>query len=188
MGPAPRLALYAGSYDLLENHRSAVIITQVAPRIFPAVCFCLVGVLGVVLLPLWFNDRKRRELLLLTLACVALPPIYLDYTGAAALFPFSVSAYFVCWALFAAAANVTRALFFFALVRRRVPLVFWFLIVVGNGLYIPTFIAPCCRLGRPFGSTPCARDNLRLSATFFGFSKTLRLLPRSCLGEMSQLA
>ena len=142
VGPAPPLAIAAGPSGLLENRRSSVILTQVVPRIFPAVCFCIIGVLGVILLPLWFNDRSRRELLLLAISCLALPPIYLDYTAAATLFPISVSAYFVGWAIPAAVANVPRALFFFALARRRVPLVFWILIVIGNGLYLPTVFVP----------------------------------------------
>ena len=142
VGPAPPLAINAGSSDLLRNRRSAVILMQIAPRIFPAVCFCILGVLAVVLLPLWFTDRSRRELLLLSTSCAALPFIYLNYTAAAALVSFPVSVYFALWAVPAAVANITRALFFFALARRRVPLVFWILIVVGNGLYLPAVILP----------------------------------------------
>jgi len=37
----PQLALFAGSANLLQDRRSAVIVSQVAPRIFPAVCFCI---------------------------------------------------------------------------------------------------------------------------------------------------
>lgn len=142
VGPAPRLDLEAGSVDLLQNRRSAVIVAQVAPRIFPVVCFCIVGVLAFVLLPLWLNDPGRRELQLLSASCVALPFIYLDYAAAAALFSFPVSAYFVTWALPAAIANIARALFSFALARRRVPLIFWILILLGNGFYLPTMILP----------------------------------------------
>ncbi|HEX4036932.1 MAG TPA: PP2C family protein-serine/threonine phosphatase [Acidobacteriaceae bacterium] len=137
IGPAPPLAMSAGSSDLLGNRRSAIILTQVAPRIFPAVCFCILGVLAVVLLPLWFNDPSRRELLLLSASCAALPFIYLNYTAAAALCSFPVSVYFALWAVPASVANITRALFFFALARRRVPLIFWILIIAGNGLYMP---------------------------------------------------
>ncbi|HWE85610.1 MAG TPA: PP2C family protein-serine/threonine phosphatase [Terracidiphilus sp.] len=142
VAPAPPIAIYAGSSDLLQNRRSSVILAQVGPRIFPAVCFCIIGVLGVILLPLWINDRSRRELLLLAISCLALSPIYLDYTGAATLFPFSVSAYFVGWAIPAAVANITRALFFFALARGRVPVFFWIVIIAGNGLYLPAVVVP----------------------------------------------
>jgi hypothetical protein len=138
----PQLAISAGGIDLLQDRRSAIIVSQVAPHIFPAVCFCIIGVLAVILLPLWTNDRRRRELLLLAISCAALPPIYLDYTGAAALGSFSISAYFAGWAIPAAAANIARALFFFALARRRVPLIFWVFIIVGNGLYLPALILP----------------------------------------------
>ncbi|HEY1498394.1 MAG TPA: hypothetical protein VGF88_02330 [Acidobacteriaceae bacterium] len=94
IGAAPPLTISAGSADLLGNRRSAIVLTQVAPRVFPAVCFCILGVLAVVLLPLWFNDRSRRELLLLCASCAALPFIYLNYTVAAALCSFPVSVYF----------------------------------------------------------------------------------------------
>lgn len=73
VGPAPRLAIEAGDSELLQNRRSATIVKQVAPRIFPVVCFCIVGVLAFVLLPLWLNDRERRELQLLSASCGALP-------------------------------------------------------------------------------------------------------------------
>lgn len=42
----------------------------------------------------------------------------------------------------AAVANVGRALFSFALARKRVPVVFWILIIVGNGLYLPSVLLP----------------------------------------------
>jgi hypothetical protein len=142
VGAVPPLSIDAGSSDLLHNQRSAAILTQVSPRIFPVICSSIVGVLGVVLLPLWLNDRGRRELLLLSIACIGLPLIYLDYTAAAALFSFSVSAYFEWWAAPAAVVNVARALFSFALAGRRVPVVFWILIIVGNGLYLPAMVLP----------------------------------------------
>jgi Stage II sporulation protein E (SpoIIE) len=142
VGSAPRLAIDAANSELLRNRRSAVILSQVSPRIFPVVCFCIVGVLAFVLLPLWLNDPGRRELQLLSISCVALPFIYLDYAAAAALFPLPVAGYFVLWALPAAVANVARALFAFALAHKRVPLVFSILIVVGNGLYLPTILIP----------------------------------------------
>ncbi|MBS1804884.1 MAG: serine/threonine-protein phosphatase [Acidobacteria bacterium] len=142
VGHAPPLAIYTGSFDLLKNQRSALILSQVVPRVLPAVCCCMVGILGFVLLPLWFNDPARRELLLLAISCVGLPFIYLDYVAASTLLSFPVSVYFLVWALPAAIVNVTRALFPFALADRRVPLFFWVLIAVGNGLYLPSIILP----------------------------------------------
>ncbi|HTX75726.1 MAG TPA: PP2C family protein-serine/threonine phosphatase [Terracidiphilus sp.] len=136
--PAPPLAIFAGSSELLKNRRSTVILNQLARRLFPVVCFCIIGVLGVILIPLWLNDRTHSELLLLAFACVVLPPIYLDYAGVAAQRSFPVSAYFLLWCVPAAIANIARVLFFFALARRRVPLVFWILIILGNVPYIPT--------------------------------------------------
>ena len=142
VGPAPQLQMFAANSDLLKNRRSDQILTRVASRIFSTVCFCIIGVLAIVLLPLWFNDRSRRELLLLSGSCAAVPFIYLDYMAAAALFSLPVSGYFLMWAVPAAAANITRVLFPFALARRRVPVVLWILIIMGNAFYLPVMIVP----------------------------------------------
>jgi hypothetical protein len=142
VGPAPQLQMFAANSDLLKNRRSDQILTRVASRIFSTVCFCIIGVLAIVLLPLWFNDRSRRELLLLSGSCAAVPFIYLDYMAAAALFSLPVSGYFLMWAVPAAAANITRVLFPFALARRRVPVVLWILIILGNAFYLPVMIVP----------------------------------------------
>jgi len=139
-GALPPLSIRAGPRTILNDMRSSAILAQVSQRIIPAVCFGMAGILGMILLPLWFNDRSRRELLLLCISCVLLPPIYTDYVGAASLFPFPVWGYFLAWALPAAIVNICRALFFFALARKRVPLVFWILIIVGNALYAPTLL------------------------------------------------
>jgi hypothetical protein len=142
VGPLPPLAIHAGATALLRDRRSGVILAQVRPLLIPAVCFCIIGILGVVLIPLWLNDRSRPELLLLSICCVSLPAIYLNYLGAAALIPFPVAAYIFAWTIPAALVNFTRVLFFFALARRHVPLVFWMLIIAGTGLYLPTAIEP----------------------------------------------
>ena len=141
VGPLPPLALHAGAAALLRDRRSGVILAQVRPVLIPTICFAIIGILGLVLIPLWLNDR-RPELLLLSICCVSLPAIYLNYLGAAALLSFSVAVYIFAWTIPAALVNVTRVLFFFAMARRRVPLAFWILIIVGTGLYLPTAVEP----------------------------------------------
>ena len=135
VGPVPPLEIHAGDESLLHDHLSGVVLAQVRPRLIPAICFSITGVLVIVLIPLWVNDRSRRELLLLFISCVFVPVIYLNYLAAAALVPYSVAAYALAYAIAGATANLTRVIFFFALARRRVPLVFWILIIVGNGVY-----------------------------------------------------
>jgi hypothetical protein len=142
VGPLPPLAIHAGAAALLRDRRSGVILAQVHPLLIPAICFCIIGILGIVLIPLWLNDRSRPELFLLSVCCVSLPAIYLNYLGAAALVSFPVAVYIFAWTIPAALVNFTRVLFFFSLARRRVPLAFWILILVGTGLYLPVAIGP----------------------------------------------
>ncbi len=94
-GPYPAFNLLAGSLDHLRDHRSAEIIGQITHHLLPAICFCIVGVVGLVVLGLWLNDRSRHELLLLGINCIALPPIYLNYIGTSALFDYPAGVYFI---------------------------------------------------------------------------------------------
>ena len=142
VGPLPPLAIHAGAATLLRDHRSGKILAQVRPLLIPTICFSIIGILGVVLIPLWLNDRSRRELLLLSICCLSLPVIYWNYLGAAALVPFSVAAYIFAWTIPAALVNFTRVLFFFAMAGRRVPFVFWILLILGSGLYLPAAFEP----------------------------------------------
>ncbi len=147
VGTLPPLGILAGDKPLLGDRRDAQAFTQIRARLVPSVCFSIIGILGLILLGLWVNDRSRRELLLLSLACLSLAPIYLDYFGAAALLAFSAAVYFALWSVFAAINNVVRTLFFFAIAGRRVPLLYWILMALATVAYsvtlaIPFFPAP----------------------------------------------
>ena len=139
-GPVPPLKVEAGAANSLHDRRSSVILAQVGPLLIPAVCFGIIGVLGVVLVPLWLNDRGRRELLLLAIVCAFMSVLYLNYMGPASFFPYSVAAYFSLWAVPAIILNVAIVLFFFTLAGSRVPLVIWILLIGGNGLWLPAMI------------------------------------------------
>src|SRR5450631_1818143 len=69
--PYPSLDLRAGSEPSLRDHRSTVIVAESEHHLIPAICFCIVGILGLIVLGLWFNDPSRRELLVLGINCVA---------------------------------------------------------------------------------------------------------------------
>ena len=173
VGPAPELQIFAANSDLLESRRSAQILKRVASRIFSTVCFCIIGILAIVLLPLWFNDRSRLELLLLSGSCAAVPFIYLDYMAAAALVSFPVSGYFVMWAVPAAVANITRVLFPFALARRRVPVVLWMLIVLGNAFYLPVMIVPLLPAAQALALDGLRSRQMEAIGDVFRFFETL---------------
>jgi hypothetical protein len=142
VGTLPPLQILAGDEPLLRDRRDALAFSQIRARFVPSVCFSIIGILGLILLGLWLNDRNRRELLLLSLACLSLTPIYLDYFGAAALLAYSATAYFAVWSVFATVSNVARTLFFFALAGRRVPLLFWMLIGLATVAYSVTLVIP----------------------------------------------
>ena len=193
VGPAPRLEVFAGNSELLENRRSAQILTRVASRIFSTVCFCIIGILAIVLLPLWFNDRSRYELLLLSGSCAAVPFIYLDYMAAAALCSFSVAWYFVIWAVPAAVANITRVLFPFALARRPVPIVLWILIILGNAFYLPVMIVPLLPAAQALALDGLRSRQMEALGDVFRFLETLASLAaflpwRGVPGRMKPLA
>jgi Stage II sporulation protein E (SpoIIE) len=141
-GPYPALSLLAGNLDNLRDHRSAAIVTQSTPFLIPALCFCIVGIVGLIVLGLWLNDRSRWELLLLGINCIALPPIYLNYLGIAGLVDYPAGVYFALWAVPAFATNICRTLFFFALAGRRVPWFFWILIAAATAIYFVAAAVP----------------------------------------------
>ena len=98
-GPYPALDLLGGNLDNLRDHRSAAIVTEARAFLIPALCFCIVGIVGLIILGLWLNDRSRYELLLLGINCIALPPIYLNYVGIAGLLAYPAGVYFTLWAV-----------------------------------------------------------------------------------------
>ena len=142
-GPYPALNLLAGSLDHLRDHRSAEIIGQITHHLLPAICFCIVGVVGLVVLGLWLNDRSRNELLLLGINCIALPPIYINYIGTSALLDYPAGVYFILWAIPAFTTNICRTLFFScACTGERVPWFFWILIAAATAIHFITALVP----------------------------------------------
>jgi hypothetical protein len=142
VGTLPPLQIEAGDEPVLHDRRDALAFNQIRARIVPSVCFSIIGILGLILLGLWMNDRSRHELFLLSLACLSLAPIYLDYFSAAALLAYSATAYFAIWSVFAAINNVARTLFFFSVAGRRVPFLFWILMGLATFAYSVTFAIP----------------------------------------------
>ena len=141
-GPFPELEINAGNRELLNYRRNSLILTRVRRNLIPAICFSIIGIIGIFLLGLYVTDRSRRDLQLLSANCIMLAPIYLNYLGVATLLPVSATVNFAGWAVPAMVTNVTRTLFFFVLARRRVPLLFWALIGLSVILYPVAFAVP----------------------------------------------
>ncbi len=142
VGALPPLRIDAGDRTLLVDRRNSLAFEQIRQRLVPTVCFSVIGIVGLILMGLWLNDRSRKELLLLFIACLTLSFIYLDYFFPAALLAYPVSAYFLGWGVSALVNNLARTLFFFALARKRVPLLFWVLVILSVVPYTATLIVP----------------------------------------------
>ena len=140
--PYPALQVLGGDLDNLRDHRSAVIVAQSARHLIPALCFCIVGIVGLMVLGLWLNDRSRYELLLLGINCIALPPIYLNYLGISGLIEYPAAVYFILWAIPAFITNICRTVFFFTLAGRRVLWFFWVLIAAATAIHFITAAIP----------------------------------------------
>jgi hypothetical protein len=67
--------LRAGSRPLLDALFAAAVVSRTLPFALPVLCFGVIGVIAVMLLGLYFYDRSRLEILLLSLACLALAGI-----------------------------------------------------------------------------------------------------------------
>ncbi len=140
--PLPPLEIKAAGSELLSYRRSSLILAGVRRNLIPAICFSIIGIIGIFLLGLYLNDRSRRDLQLLSGNCIMLSPIYLNYLGVAALLPYPAMLDFAAWGAPALVANVTRALFFFVLARKRVPWFFWALIGLSIVLYPVALAVP----------------------------------------------
>jgi hypothetical protein len=114
--------LRAGSRPLLDALFAAAVVSRTLPFALPVLCFGVIGVIAVMLLGLYFYDRSRLEILLLSLACLALAGIRVNELCRAAMLAYPLP---VCLAIIGAGnitLTVTEVPFFYALAKRRVPL------------------------------------------------------------------
>jgi hypothetical protein len=128
-----RLKLFAGEESTLHDRRAGVVLTQSSGLLGPTLCFGATGVIGLVLLGLYFYDPSRRDLLLLSLACIGAAANNLDSACSAALVDYSAMASLAIGNAARLMVGTTRTWFFFALARRRVPILFW--IMIGFGVH-----------------------------------------------------
>jgi hypothetical protein len=125
------LKLHVGEESVLRDRRAGVVLAQSSNDLGPIICFGVTGVIGFVLLGLFFYDQSRRELLLLSIVCISAAANNLDSASNAALVNYSVMASLAIGNAARLMVGTTRTWFFFALARRRVPVLFWILIGLG---------------------------------------------------------
>jgi serine phosphatase RsbU (regulator of sigma subunit) len=124
------VTIEAGDSVLLEGRRADEILSQISDPFINFVCVVAIGVLGLVLLAQFFQDRSRHDLLLLSLTALAYGSINTRLFCVAALWDFPVWASAGSYASAVTVIALTQPLFFFAAAGRRMPLFFWILVAL----------------------------------------------------------
>ena len=132
--PPTRLEIRAGDPGILDALRARTIMARVSQVAVFTTYYGIIGVIAVMLLVLFFYDRSRHELLLLSLSCLCTSAIRLNEFAAAALFDYSFFLNRIIFATCNACQPFVYLLFFFGLVRRRVPPIFWGLAVAAGSI------------------------------------------------------
>jgi hypothetical protein len=120
----------AGDSAVLQDRRAGKILSQISDPLINFVCLGAIGVLGLVLLAQFFQDRSRHDLLFLSLTAVAYAAIDARLFCVAALCDFPVWASAGVYASAVIIITITQPFFFFSAAGRRVPLVFWILVAL----------------------------------------------------------
>lgn len=130
----PRLAL--GDSGSIKAERSDIILQEVRPLLPYVIGFSIVGILGLVQLGLYFYDRSRRDLLLLSLVCIGLWMLRINEFCSVALLEYSMRTSLLIFFI-GNLIIIPQVCFFFALRGRRVPVYFWVLLgiaLTGNAI------------------------------------------------------
>ena len=117
-------AIAAGESDWLRSRHTSESFAAMIGFLPVAVGFCVIGVLGFVLLALYLNDRSHVELLLLAVVCWGLAALRLLNLCFAVMAPLQGQAYYSGLALGAIFSILADVWFMFRLAGRRVPLLY----------------------------------------------------------------
>lgn len=121
--PTPELT--AGNSDALNARRASLVLAHSESALTPMLLYFVIGIVGLMLLGLFYYDRSRRELLYLSITCVCIAALRANEFCAAAHFNYSSNLYRAVVFLANLVSTVTNLLFFFTLARRRVPPLYW---------------------------------------------------------------
>ncbi len=125
--PTSPLAMDAGDTKILDWRRSNIVLGQLPTPFKNLVIFGVNAIFGLMLLALFVYDRSRRELLILSVACIGVAGIFVTFFGQAALAGVPVWLDMLSGSVSALAAGLGQVWFPFAVARRRMPLFFWLL-------------------------------------------------------------
>jgi hypothetical protein len=146
-----------GESAQLEALRDQFVLSSVRLVIPYVALYCIVGIVGVLQFGLFYYDRSRRELLWLGLYCVDLLVLRLNILARLALFDYPGRVDQMLW-LVGNFGYLFQLIFFFALVSRRVPRIFWL-------LYLCSQVYDLSRLLIWFSSPDLAFRIVRVTST-----------------------
>jgi hypothetical protein len=127
---AQRLSLRFGDEDILDALRARAVLARSYAYSDVAACYGVIGVVAVIMLGLFLSDTSRRELLLLSIACLSLAALRLNEFCTASLLNYSVLTCISVIIVMNIVFSATQTPFFFVLARRRIPIVIWILMSV----------------------------------------------------------
>ena len=142
---ASPLEVYAGDAEALAGRRAGFVLAQSQSVLRVALWYPLIGVVGLMLLGLFYYDRSHRELLYLSMICV-IKAAYgtFAYCSAALMnFPWALS--MTIQDLGSALEPVVFVLFFFSMARRPVPRLYRLAaaaVAMPRGLYTFALLLP----------------------------------------------
>jgi hypothetical protein len=137
---AAPLEIRAGDSEILDALRARTVLQRSLPYARTALCFSAIGVVAMMLLGLWFYDRSRRELALLSASCLSLAVLRVNEFCTAALWNVPVSVSLLIVVAGNVAFTCTQLPFLYALARRRVPLGYRILLAFTVLGYVPSAI------------------------------------------------
>lgn len=185
---ATHLVLRAGDGQVLDALRAGEVLARTSQYAESGLCYGVIAVIAVMLLGLFFYDRSRREILLLSIACMSVSVLRINEFCTAALLNFSVISCLMIVLLGNLGLTITQVPFYYALARRRVPLLFWIFIAATLLSYSPGAIDILIPAGqspllssisetfiRPFA---LVLHMILTAAPFFAFWPYQRILPR----------
>lgn len=124
------LEIYAGDSEGLKARRAAIILAQSAAPLANAIGYALIGVVGLMLLGLFYYDRSRPELLYLSITCGSVAILRTGEFCSAAFMNYSSVLFGAMHEAGDIAATIATLLFFFALARRRVHRLYWLAVAI----------------------------------------------------------
>ncbi|HEY2472904.1 MAG TPA: PP2C family protein-serine/threonine phosphatase [Terracidiphilus sp.] len=151
----------AGDVILLDAIRARVVLARAAQFAPTAIAFGAIGVLSIVLLFLYFQDRSRWELLFLSIVCLSHAILRINELNTAALVNYSVSAGLVIVGLGNTALTAAEVPVFYSLARLRMPRIVFGLVVAASAIYIPTCLSALAAGNQPRWTASFNTDFLR---------------------------